>query len=138
MAISRVDFRFVQPAWDNLRYSEHGLVGRDMTRRGEYIANRARIQVGVDTGALRRTITRATFGSKRIGPYTIVSAGGPDAPHALMHHEGTRPHVIEAKGRRSMLKFNVGGKTVYVTRVLHPGTRENNYLTDHLPMAVRI
>lgn len=137
MARSRVSFRFIQPAWDDLRYSERGIVGRDMTRRGEYIANRARAQVGVDTGALRRSISQATFGSRR-GPYTIVSAGGPGAPHALMHHEGTRPHEIRPNPPRSVLKFNVGGKTVYATRVLHPGTRENKYLTDHLPMAVRI
>lgn len=138
MAISTSSFHFIQPAWDNLRYSKRGIVGRDMDRRGAYIANMARIQVGVDTGALRQSIRHSTHTAKGLGPYTIVSAGGPTAPHALMHHEGTRPHEIRPNPPRSVLKFTVGGKTVYATRVLHPGTRENKYLTDHLPMAVRI
>lgn len=34
---------------------------------------------------------------------------------------GTRPHVIEAK--EGALKFEVGGETVYATRVFHPGTK---------------
>ena len=138
MAISTTNFRFVQPAWDNLRYSKNGIVGRDITRRGQYVANMARIQVGVDTGALRRTIRTETHTASGMGPVAIISAGGPTAPHALMHHEGTRPHEIRPNPPRSVLKFTVGGRTVYATRVLHPGTRENKYLTDHLPMAVRI
>jgi hypothetical protein len=34
---------------------------------------------------------------------------------------GTKPHVIEARG--GALKFEVGGETVYATRVFHPGTK---------------
>ena len=34
---------------------------------------------------------------------------------------GTRPHVIEVK--EGALKFEVGGETVYATRVFHPGTK---------------
>ena len=110
-----------------------------MDRRGQYIENMARAQVGVDTSALRKTIRHRTFaGRGGDGPRTIVAAGGPGVEYALMHHEGTKPHEIRPKAARSMLKFNIGGKTVYATRVLHPGTRENNYLTDHLQMAVRI
>lgn len=140
MAISRVRFRFIQPAWDFLRFSKYGIVGRDMTRRGHYIAMRARAQVGVDSGALRRTIRQETYNGRSLsrGPYTRVSAGDTKTRYALMHHEGTRPHEIKPTGRKSVLKFNVGGKTVYATRVMHPGTRENNYLTDHLAAAVRI
>lgn len=136
--MSSVNFRFVQPAWDNLRYSKNGIVGRDITRRGEYVARMARAQVGVDTRALQRSIRSTTHTASGLGPYAIVSAGGPGIDYALMHHQGTRPHEIRPKGTKSVLKFTIGGKTVYATRVLHPGTRENKYLTDHLPMAVRI
>lgn len=138
MAFSTVDFRFHQPEWDNLRYSRNGIVGRDMDRRGAYVATQARMQVGVDTGALRRTITHNTHTLRGFGPMTVVSAGGPEAPHGLLHHQGTRPHEIAPKAVKSVLKLNIGGKTVYATRVIHPGTRENNYLTDHLEAAVRI
>lgn len=139
MALSSSSFRFIQPAWDSLQYSRTDIIGRDMDRRGEYIASRARIQVGVDSGALRRTIRHATFsGGGGVGPKTVVAAGGPGVEYALMHHEGTRPHEIKPKSAKSVLKFNIGGKTVYASRVRHPGTRENKYLTDHLPMAVNI
>lgn len=140
MAISRLRFRFVQPAWDFLRFSKFGIVGRDMNRRGFYIATRARAQVGVDTGKLRRTIRHNTYNGRSLarGPYTRVSAGDKNTRYALTHHQGTRPHEITPSARKSVLKFNVGGRTVYATRVMHPGTRENNYLTDHLAAAVRI
>lgn len=139
MAISVTSFEFVQPAWDRLRYSRTDIIGRDMDRRGAYIANMARAQVGVDTEALRRTIRHRTVGGRgAYGPTTRVAAGGPGVDYALIHHEGTRPHEIRPNPPRSVLKFTIGGKTVYATRVMHPGTRENKYLTDHLPMAVRI
>ena len=139
MITLRTRFRFEQPGWDNLRYARSGIIGRDMDRRGTYIANMARAQVGVDSGALRRTIRHQTYaGRAGDGPRTVVAAGGPGVEYALMHHEGTRPHEIRPNPPRSVLKFNIGGKIVYATRVMHPGTRENNYLTDHLPMAVRI
>lgn len=139
MAGSTSNFHFVQPAWDRLRYARSGMVGRDMDRRGSYIATMGRAQVGVDSGALRKTIRHRTYaGGGGDGPSTIVSAGGPGVGYALMHHEGTRPHEIRPNAPRSVLKFTIGGKTVYATRVMHPGTRENKYLTDHLPMAVRI
>ena len=139
MAISVTSFEFVQPAWDRLRYSRTDIIGRDMDRRRAYIANMARAQVGVDSGALRKTIRHRTVGGRgAYGPTTRVAAGGPGVEYALMHHEGTRPHEIRPNPPRSVLKFTIGGKTVYATRVMHPGTRENKYLTDHLPMAVRI
>lgn len=137
MALAVTHFEFIQPNWDRLRYSADGIVGRDMDRRGDYVATMARAQVGVRTGNLRSTIQHKTYGSVD-GPYSVVSAGGPRAPYALMHHEGTRPHQIVPRAKRGMLKFTVGGRTVYATRVMHPGTRANKYLTDHLNSAVRI
>ena len=138
MALSSVDFRFKQPAWDRLRYSRTGMVAKDIDRRIAYIERMAKVQVGVDTSALRRSIVRSMHTAPGTGPLGVVSAGGPSAPHALMHHEGTRPHPITPRAGRSVLKFKMGGRTVYATRVMHPGTRENNYLTDHLETAVRI
>lgn len=139
MAMSRVkDFRFIQPEWSVLRFSPTGMVGRDIDRRATYVANMARAQVGMETGNLRRSISKTPVYTSPTGPFVSVVSGGPSAPYALMHHEGTRPHPITPRPPRTMLKFKVGSRAVYATRVLHPGTRANKYLTDHLEAAVNI
>lgn len=45
-------------------------------------------------------------------------------------HDGTRPHVIRARGRA--LRFVVGGRVVYARSVQHPGTRARPFLTRAL------
>lgn len=39
---------------------------------------------------------------------------------------GTKPHMIKAKGD-GVLRFTVGGQTVFARSVQHPGTRANPY-----------
>lgn len=57
-----------------------------------------------------------------------------DQEYAEYVIKGTRPHVIEAKGR--VLAFDVGGDTVFAARVNHPGTKPNNFAEEALKAAM--
>lgn len=57
--------------------------------------------------------------------------GEVDTDYAEFVSAGTRPHVIRPRNARA-LRFNVGGVTVFATRVNHPGTRPNDFWTRPL------
>lgn len=86
-------------------------------------------QVGKRTGKLARQTVK-TAGVD--GRSAWARVGGGDV--SLLHHEGTRPHIITPSRRRT-LRFVVGSRTVFATRVRHPGTRPNRYLADNLPLS---
>ena len=115
------------PKLDKLLNSPRGQVGAYLFVKGAKIREKARAQVGVDTGALKASIH---VRQGRRGPGQYVEVGSP-LSHALMHHEGTKPHVIMPK-RASVLRFAAGGRIVYTRKVNHPGTKPNRYLTDQL------
>lgn len=108
-----------------------GLVGRDLYKRAYRVQTAAKRQVGVKTGALRQSIgmrhERSFMGQK-----IFV---GSKLSYALLHHEGTKPHVI-LPVRAQYLVFRSGGKLIFTTKVNHPGTRPNRYLSDNLFLAV--
>lgn len=58
-------------------------------------------------------------------------------PATMFVIRGTRRHFIR-KGKvwrgRKVLRFKVGGRTVYARWVLHPGTKKNDFLTKALRM----
>jgi hypothetical protein len=111
--------------------STTGMVGRDLRKRGTRVLTAARRDVGVDTGLLRSSLhTRMSPGV--LGPSVAI---GSDVPYALMHHQGTRPHPIRARQGR-VLSFTRGGARIYRSQVMHPGTKENPYLTSNLFRAV--
>lgn len=47
-------------------------------------------------------------------------------PYGGLVITGTKPHTIKAKGD-GVLRFTVGGQTVFAKSVQHPGTRANPY-----------
>lgn len=104
-----------------------GPVGRYMFRVGMYIRSAAQVQVGKRTGALAASIS---FSQNSTTDGQVLTVGSP-LNYAYMHHEGTRPHMIRAKGGGA-LKFRSGGRVVITDSVVHPGTRPNKYLSDHL------
>lgn len=111
-----------------------GMVGKHMAVLGAAIETAAKKQVGVRTGRLRASIhtEHRTMSGRQ---YIKV---GSSQPHALMHHEGTRPHIIAAKGPNTHLRFtNKRGGTVYATTVMHPGTKPNRYLSSQLRKFIR-
>jgi|SRR5450759_4446143 len=60
---------------------------------------------------------------------------GSDNPIALLHHEGTKPHIIRPRNAK-ILAFWAGGSLVFRHVVHHPGTQPNRYLTDNLHLAI--
>lgn len=89
---------------------------------------KANVGVSAEPGPdshLRDTVVKRWVGTPS-GPAIQV---GSTHPRAKMHHEGTRAHVIEPK-RATVLRFKVGGATVFARRVQHPGTKPNRFLID--------
>jgi len=107
--------------------TQAGSVWRYLERRGRLAMLGARSQVGVKTGRLRSSIgsthTIAPYGQK----YEIHAR----TPYAYYHHEGTRPHIIEAQGN-GVLVFSKGSKVIRTPKVNHPGTRANKFLSSQL------
>lgn len=118
-------------AMDHMLRGPGGAVDNDMRRRALLVQGAARAQVGKRTGALGASIhTRRSRDAA--GPYWAV---GSKMSYALMHHEGTPPHMI-VPNRKQVLRFTAGSRIVYTRRVAHPGTRANRYLKDNLYLAL--
>jgi len=124
---------FRQPQFDIFLNSTSGTVGRYVRTRGKMILAAAKIQVGKDTGALERSINMV---HNRLGTRGHIMTIGSPLDYALVHHEGSRPHVITPRDA-NILRFSSGGRVIYTHKVNHPGTRPNRYLSDQLWM-VRI
>jgi hypothetical protein len=118
---------FRPAAMDTLLNSPAGTVGRHMAAVGYKIMIAAKQQVGVDTGRLKNSIHMRHF---RSGIGQLIEVGSP-LKYALLHHEGTRPHLI-TPNRAQVLRFTSGSRVIYTHQVRHPGTRPNRYLTDNL------
>ena len=112
---------------DNLLNQPNGTVGRYLAAVGHRIMIAAKQQVGVDTGELKRSIHMRHY---RSGMGQFIQVGS-SVKHALLHHEGTRPHII-TPNRAQVLRFTAGSRVIYTHAVRHPGTRPNRYLTDNL------
>lgn len=128
MAIVTVD----DVALETFINDPQGPIRKDLRRRGNNVQRRAKQLVGVNTGTLRQSIRLTELNSK-IAPSVSV---GSDLHYALLHHEGSRPHVITPNSGR-LLRFKVGGKVVYARMVKHPGTKPNPYLARALLEAVK-
>lgn len=107
-----------------------GPVIPELRRIGRVIVAAARAQVGKDTGALANSIH---YNIQRWGGLPEVWIG--TYHHiAYIHHEGTRPHAISARGAQ-FLRFSSRGRVVYDRTILHPGTKPNRFLTDNIYLA---
>lgn len=113
--------------------SRYGMVGKHMHILANRIAMGARRQVGVDTGALRKSIKINHFEGSRGQSVHI----GSDLSYAYMHHEGTVPHVIRPNPPRTVLRFRSGSRVIYTPVVNHPGTKPNRYLSDQLRLFIK-
>lgn len=112
-------------------YGNGGAVWRAMRRKGALGTQLAKAQVGVDTGALRSSIS---YDISSV-PYRVTVNIVASDSKAVMHHEGTKPHIIKAS-RTKVLKFRYGGEAQYTAVVHHPGSRANRFLSDQLPKLV--
>lgn len=111
-----------------------GALGRDLDARARRVLVRAQTLVGVDSGRLLASIHRER-GTSAVGPYVDVTAGVPGLTNYLgYHHFGSGPHVIRPNRRRA-LRFVVGGRVVFATKVNHPGSAGTYFLTRALRAA---
>ena len=122
-----LEIKWDRPQLDRLLNSPRGEVGVYLFAKGQLIREKARQQVGIDTGRLKGSIH---VRQGRSGPGQYVEVGSP-LNHALLHHEGSKPHVI-LPNRAKVLRFTSGSRVIYTRKVNHPGTRPNRYLTDQL------
>jgi hypothetical protein len=133
-------FEFDEHGMYEVFQSQDGEVGRDLSNRATRDQLAARRPEGKDTHMLERSIVkrwdrgRVGTGAGRRGD--LVAIVGSDRWYALLHHEGTRPHVIQPKNPMGVLRFVKDGRVVFARVVHHPGTRPNRYLSDNLPLAV--
>ncbi|WP_371380900.1 hypothetical protein [Sporomusa aerivorans] len=51
------------------------------------------------------------------------------ASYAPWVHDGTKPHWIERKAKKS-LRWTQGGKFMFATKVWHPGTQKDQFLYE--------
>lgn len=124
-----VFFRERPAEWDFTFNNPQGMVGTWLYEGALAIVAAARRQVGVRTGNLRQSIH--VMKRSRLGNIGHSLEVGSNVKYALMHHEGTPPHKIEA-GLNQFLRFSVRGRAVITRTVQHPGTRANRYLKDNL------
>jgi hypothetical protein len=123
-----------QPGYDRTFKSHTGEVGSDIDRRGSRVLQAARRQVGVRTGTLRSNLHKEWI--QEPGG-DVGQRVGSNVSYSLMHHDGTRPHVIRAR-RATVLRYvNRRGEVVFAKQVMHPGTRPNRYLEDNLHLAIQ-
>jgi len=122
----------VQPGYNQVFKSRVGPVGREIDRRGSRVLQGARGQVGVRTDQLRRNLHKEWF--TRPGGDVGMRVGS-SVGHALLHHEGTRPHIIRDRRVKMLRYINKRGEVVFARQVWHPGTRPNRYLEDNLHLA---
>ncbi|QDF17554.1 tail assembly chaperone [Gordonia phage Yago84] len=97
---------------------------RDLTRK---IANQARQRVPVRTGNLGRSILEDPV--TMAGPFRAEGGVTAHAHYAAAVELGSRPHLIRARNAE-VLRFNVGGRTIFATEVHHPGTRPRPFLRN--------
>jgi hypothetical protein len=134
----RLDVRFknlvlYKPILNYEKNVPSGMVGRYMHEIGREIMDGARARVGVKTGALRRSIhIRHTWDTN--GQTIKV---GSSLSYALMHHEGTKPHIIVPKAPNKTLRFTKGIKVIHTPIVRHPGTKPNRYLSSQLRRVIK-
>lgn len=120
-----------------------GPVARDLMRKGDLVRDEARRRVGVYSppdaysagnrgrkpGQLRDSIVKRL--ADQGGELQVLV--GSDDPIALLHHEGTVPHIIRPRNKPMLVFYwPAVGRVVAFREVNHPGTQPNRYLTDAL------
>ena len=119
-------------AFEQYTNDPKGDIGNYLRKRAIKLQGLARRQVGVKTGALKKSINYRVVRDGK----GLVATVGSNNRIALMHHNGTKAHIIRPR-RAQTLRFYSRGRIVYSKLVFHPGTRPNRYLTDNLSRVIR-
>jgi hypothetical protein len=116
----------------SVMFSQRSGVARYIRRLGDGVVLFAKAKAGVRTGNLKRSIGMKVDRGSLKGYGVLV---GSDVRHALVHHQGARPHIIRARPG-GYLKFRGNNGTVFTRAVRHPGSRANHYLAEALAAVV--
>lgn len=95
----------------------------DVFETSRQVLTRAKLTSPVNTGNMRSK-HRLTMRARRTFVEGRIVVG---TRYSRAVHNGTRRHVIVPRKKKA-LKFTVGGKTVIVKRVYHPGTKPRPWL----------
>lgn len=126
-----MQFEKNEAEWHEEFETTTGMVGQDVRNRSAVLTLLAKIQVGKRTGQLSTSIGY-TLSADHNG---VIGTIGSDNSIAYLHHEGTKPHIILPRTKKT-LRFASHGKIVYAKIVHHPGTKPNRYLTDNLKKVI--
>lgn len=110
--------RIHETALDQELHGRTGGVYRWLKRKGVEMTVAAKADAGFETGRLKKSIYHDI---ERV-PLGLKLTVGARAPHALVHHEGARPHAIVIKKTKSRKPRTV----------LHPGSKANPFLARQL------
>jgi hypothetical protein len=108
-----------------MRVAMNRFASADAERVARQVAVRARRLVPVRTGATRNSI-RVVKGSSWRGPTWQVVVNSPVGEYL---ENGTRPHQIRPRNAK-VLRFQIGGRTVFARIVNHPGTKATHFLSN--------
>lgn len=109
----------------------------DLDRNSGRVLSESRLRVGVRSGTVLATLRRE-FGENSDGPYVDVVAGVEGLTDYLGYHmDGTPPHVILPRRREALRFIGSEGGVVFASKVNHPGTAPNPFLTDSLHAVFR-
>lgn len=131
MALVKVDLAHVRIDHNQLAQltkGDGGPVFREVVERSERVRQRAKQLVGKRTHNLENSIVKRVVRGGISGFEVLVGVETSHVPYALIHHEGSRPHVILPRKGRYLVFTGRSGQTVFARRVNHPGTRPNPYL----------
>lgn len=104
-------------------------VGDHLRRKAQEVERISKVLVGVDTGTLRKNIRAGHPQRHAFGLIVDVTA---NTPYAYHHHQGSGPHTITPSSGKA-LSF---GNGIVVSKVNHPGTSANKYLSRALRIAM--
>ena len=116
-------------ARNELRRVGRQATGRKVATVTRKVLNRARVLSPFDTGNLRGAHSMsldAPLNRAFVRGRVIVRVR-----YAAAVHEGAAPHIIRPR-RKKALKFTMGGRTVIVRSVRHPGNKARPWLMTAL------
>lgn len=96
---------------------------KTVVRVANRVLNRSKALTPVDTGNLRASQRLAL----RVARRRVTARVYTRVKYAPPVHEGAQPHDIVPR-RKKALKFKIGGQTIIVSKVHHPGNKARPFM----------
>ena len=118
-----------QAAVQRMLRHRDGMVGRGLDRRADRVVIRAR---ELAPGSMPVLVSPHRIEHRGEELSAVIDSIHPATLYVV---KGTRPHVIRPRVKK-VLRFTVGGRTVFAKLVHHPGTKPNDFLNEALKKAL--